>query len=328
MIVKAIGFFMLIYLIIYNFLGGNMMKMLNVTIDGIKTQVPEGTTVMEAAAALGIDIPSLCYLKGVNEVGACRICVVEVKGARSLQASCVLPVSEGMELRTESDAAVAARKEILRLMLANHPNDCLTCNKAGECKLQEYAYRYDVKFGEHKGIRKDYEIDKTNPYIYRDNNKCILCGRCVSICSKVPERAVLAFGNRGFATTVIADNNKAMGESNCVSCARCISVCPVGALLDSRTMGAARAWEMEKEDVKCTVCDYGCNFELLKKNGKVAGVRAKGTGEGRPLCLKGRLSVDLTYNDQPKTPYIKKDGKYVEATWAEVLGLEKILAKI
>jgi len=304
------------------------MKMLNVTINGISTKVPEGITIMEAAAQLGIDIPALCYLKDVNEVGACRICVVEVKGARTLQASCVLPVSEGMDIQTESPSVVEARKEILKLILANHPNDCLTCNKAGECKLQEYAYRYDVKFVEHNGARKNYNIDTTNPYVYRDNNKCILCGRCVSICAKVPERAVLAFGNRGFDTTVIADNNKAMGESDCVSCARCISVCPVGALLDSRAMNIARSWELEKEDVKCAACENGCDFQLLKKDGKVAAVRALKAGEGRPLCLKGRLTVDLTYNDNPKTPLVKKDGEFVEASWAEVLGLDKILGKL
>jgi NADH dehydrogenase/NADH:ubiquinone oxidoreductase subunit G len=304
------------------------MKMINLTINGIATKVPEGTTVMEAAADLGIDIPALCYLKGVNEVGACRICVVEVKGARTLQASCVLPVSEGMEVQTESPDVVTARKEILRLMLANHPNDCLTCSKAGECKLQEYAYRYGVKFEEHQGKRKKLGIDTTNPYIYRDNDKCILCGRCVSICAKVPERAVLAFGNRGFETTVIADNNKKMGESDCVSCARCISVCPVGALMDSRAMNVGRIWELQRENVKCAACESGCDFELIKKDGKVVAVRALAAGEGRPLCLKGRLTVDLTYNDNPKTPLVKKDGEFVEATWAEALGLEKILDKI
>lgn len=304
------------------------MKKLNVTIDGISTKVPEGTTVMEAAAQLGIDIPALCYLKDVNEVGACRICVVEVKGARTLQASCVLPVTEGMEVQTESPSVVTARKEILRLMLDNHPNDCLTCDKAGECKLQEYAYRYDVKFVEHNGARKNYGIDKTNPYVYRDNNKCILCGRCVSICAKIPERSILAFGNRGFETTVIADNDKTMGESECVSCARCISVCPVGALLDGRAMNIARSWELQKENVKCAACDYGCDFQLLKKDGKIIAVRALAAGEGRPLCLKGRLTVDLTYNDNPKTPLVKKDGEFTESTWAEVLGLSKLLEKM
>ncbi|NLM43485.1 MAG: 4Fe-4S dicluster domain-containing protein [Clostridiales bacterium] len=304
------------------------MNMINLTIDGIPVKVKSGTTVMEAAKSIGIDIPALCYLKGVNEVGACRICVVEVERARTLQASCVLPVAEGMVVHTESPAVVEARKEILKLILDNHPNDCLTCDKAGECKLQEYAYRYDVKFREHDGARRNAIIDTSNPYILRDNNKCILCGRCVSTCSQIQERSVLSFGERGFETHIIADNDRILGESSCVSCGRCISVCPVGALIDNRIAGKARAWETEKEEVKCTQCEYGCNFELLKKDGVVLGVRAKEPGEGRPLCLKGKLSVDLTYNPKPLAPLMKKDDQYVEVSWAEALGLEKIIDKL
>ncbi len=304
------------------------MEMVNLTIDGIPVKVNKNATVMEAAKTIGVDIPALCYLKGVNEIGACRMCVVEVERARSLQASCVLPVNEGMVVHTESPKVVEARSEILRLLLDNHPNDCLTCNKAGECKLQEYAYRYEVKFREHDGFRKQATIDTSNPYILRDDTKCILCGRCVSICGQIQERSVLNFGDRGYRTHIIADNDKLMGESTCVSCGRCVSVCPVGALMDNRVIGNVRTWEAEKEDVKCTQCDYGCNFELLKRDSKVYGVRAKTPGEGRPLCLKGRLSVDLTYNENPKTPMMKKDGEYVEISWAETLGLEKILVKL
>lgn len=304
------------------------MEMINLTIDGIPVKVNKNSTVMEAAKTIGIDIPALCHLKGVNEVGACRICVVEIERARSLQASCVLPVTEGMVVHTESPKVVEARKEILKLLLDNHPNDCLTCNKAGECKLQEYAYRYGVKFREHDGFRKQATIDTSNPYILRDDTKCILCGRCVSICGQIQERSVLNFGDRGYHTHVIADNNKLMGDSSCVSCGRCLSVCPVGALMDNRVISQYRSWEAEKEEVKCTRCDYGCTFELLKKDSKVFGVRAKAPGEGRPLCLKGRLTLDLCYNENPKAPMLKKDGKYVEATWAEALGLEKLFEKI
>ena len=304
------------------------MEMVNLTIDGIHARVPKNWTVMEAAKSVGIDIPALCYLKGVNEVGACRICVVEVEKARTLQASCVLPVAEGMVVHTESTKVVEARKDILRLLLDNHPNDCLTCDKAGECKLQEYAYKYDVKFREHDGWRKNSNIDTSNPYIYRDNNKCTLCGRCVSICAQINERSVLSFGARGFKTHIIADNEKDLGESSCVSCGRCISVCPVGALLDNRLIGKARPWQTEKEEVKCKRCDYGCDFELLKANGKVLGVRAKAPGGGRPLCLKGKLSLDLLYTDSPSAPLIKKDGEYVEVTWAEALEMEDLLKKL
>jgi len=304
------------------------MEMINLTIDGIPVKVNKNTTVIEAAKTIGIDIPNLCYLKDVNEIGACRICVVEVEKARTLQASCVLPVAEGMVVNTESPKVIEARSVILRLLLDNHPNDCLTCNKAGECQLQEYAYRYGVKFTEHDGFRKQSAIDISNPYIIRDDTKCILCGKCVSICGQIHERSILNFGGRGYRTHIIADNDKNIGESACVSCGRCVSVCPVGALMDNRVIGKVRAWEAEKEDVKCTQCEYGCNFELLKKDSKVYGVRAKTPGEGRPLCLKGRLSVDLSYNENPLTPMLKKDGEFAEATWAEALGLEKILVKL
>lgn len=304
------------------------MEMINLTIDGIPVRVNKGATVMEAAKTVGIDIPALCYLKGVNEVGACRICVVEVEKARSLQASCVLPAAEGMVVHTESPSVVEARKEILRLILDNHPNDCLTCDKAGECKLQEYAYRYDVKFREHDGARKTARIDKSNPYILRDDSKCILCGRCVSICGQIQERSILGFGDRGFNTHIIADNERELGQSACVSCGRCISVCPVGALIDNRVAGKARSWETQKEEIKCKRCDYGCDFELLKSNGKVIGVRAKAPGVGRPLCLKGKLSLDLIYNDSPSAPMIKKDEEYTEVTWAEALEMEDLLSKL
>ncbi len=304
------------------------MEMVNLTIDGIHTRVPKNWTVMDAAKAIGIDIPALCYLKGVNEIGACRICVVEVEKARTLQASCVLPVAEGMVVHTESSSVVQARREILRLLLDNHPNDCLTCDKAGECKLQEYAYRYNVKFREHDGWRRERHIDTSNPYIYRDDSKCILCGRCVSICAQINERSVLSFGDRGYRTHIIADNERTLAESTCVSCGRCLSVCPVGALLDNRAIGKYRSWDLEKEEVICNRCEYGCEFELLKRNDKIVGVRAKSPSNGRPLCLKGRLTLDLLYNETPSTPLLKKDGEYVEVSWAEALELEVLLQKL
>ncbi len=310
-------------------MGGKIkLKKINLKINGTAVQVPENYTVLQAAQKIDIDIPTLCYDPNLDKFGACRMCVVEIEGMKKLMTACTVPVSEGMVVWTETEKVVNARKEILRLILDNHPNDCLVCDKAGECKLQEYAYRYDVKFREHDGARRESDIDTSNPYIFRDNNKCILCGKCVRICAQINERSVLNFGNRGFETSIVADFDNVLGESSCVSCARCVSICPVGALMDARTMNKFRTWEVEKEDKKCRVCEYGCDFELLKKNGKVIGVRAKNPGEGRPLCLKGRLTVDLSYNDEVQTPYIKKDGEFVESTWAEVLELEELIDKI
>jgi formate dehydrogenase (NAD+, ferredoxin) subunit A len=308
--------------------GGIEVRMINLTIDGIGVSVPETDTIIEAARKAGLDVPALCYDPCLPKEGACRICVVEVEGARSLMASCTTPVSEGMVVQTESEKVVSTRKDILRLLLDNHPNDCLTCLKAGECKLQEYAYRYDVKFREHDGAVRESKIDTSNPYIFRDDNKCILCGKCVRTCAQVRERSVLSFANRGFETRISADCNNTMGDSSCVSCARCVNACPVGALMDARAMKAGRTWELEKEAVKCTVCEFGCDFELLKKNGKIVGVRAQAPIEGRPLCLKGRISVDFAYNEEVQVPYVKKDGKFVESTWSEALGLDRLIEKL
>lgn len=300
----------------------------NLTIDGIKTQVPQGTTILEAAIGLGIDIPTFCYDPDMELYGGCRICVVEVEKARTLIASCCMPAGEGMVVYTESPRVVEARKTILELMLANHPNDCLTCEKAGKCKLQEYAYRYDVKFQEHKGQRHSYPLEKNNPYIERDMNKCILCGKCVRTCNEVEGRRVLGFINRGFNTKVSTAFDKTYEESDCVSCFRCVSVCPVGALKDKRASGFGRSWDIERSEVTCSFCDYGCRFEVGKKNGKIIFVTPVKPGNGRPLCLKGKIGNELKYLDNPERPYVKEDGKFVPASWPKALGLEELIEKI
>ncbi|KPU44078.1 NADP-reducing hydrogenase subunit HndC [Oxobacter pfennigii] len=297
-------------------------------IDGINVEVQDGTTILEAAKSVGINIPTFCYDPSMEIYGGCRICVVEVERARTLVASCTMPVSEGMVVYTESPRVVEARKSILTLMLANHPNDCLTCEKAGVCKLQEYAYRYEVRFGEITGDKHSYEIEDNNPYIERDMNKCILCGKCVRTCSQVEGRKVLGFINRGFNTKVSPAFDVTYAESNCVHCFRCVSVCPVGALKDKRAAGQGRKWELEKKEVDCTFCDYGCKFEVGSKKGKVVYVTPKNPGNGRPLCLKGKIGNELKHVDNPKAPYIKEGNEFVETTWPKALGLEELIEKI
>ncbi|HHV27040.1 4Fe-4S dicluster domain-containing protein [Anaerosalibacter bizertensis] len=304
------------------------MKNITLTIDGQKVTVPENFTVIKAAERLGIDIPALCYDPNLEIASACRLCLVEVEGSKKLQTSCSLKVKEGMVVYTESERVVNIRKEILQLILDNHPNDCLTCQKAGECLLQKYAYRYDVKFREHGGEKRLGLRDTSSPYILKDDSKCILCGKCVRTCNQIHDRAVLSFAQRGFETKIVADGDFSLEKSSCVSCNRCVTVCPVGALVDKRLIGKSRIWDGEVKTVKCKVCDYGCNFEVLYKNGKSVAVRAKSPSNGRPLCLKGRLTTELLYLDNPETPYKKEDGEFVEATWKEVLGLEDIFEKI
>jgi NADH dehydrogenase/NADH:ubiquinone oxidoreductase subunit G len=301
---------------------------ITLTIDGKKISVEPGTTVLEAARKLGVDIPTLCYDPTLELYGGCRLCVVEVEGARSLMASCTTPAAEGMVVKTESEKVANSRKDVLALLLANHPNECLVCEKAGVCKLQEYSYRYDVKFGDIEGERHHYEVEDLNPYIARDMNKCILCGKCVRSCGQVEERRVLSFANRGFNTKVVTAFDKPYEESNCVFCFRCVSVCPVGALIDKRAAGKGRQWQVKKEEVNCTFCDHGCKFEVAKKDGKAVSVTAKTPDNGRPLCLKGKIGNELKHLDNPGAPFIREDGKLVETKWAKALGLEEILDKI
>ncbi|WP_069650923.1 2Fe-2S iron-sulfur cluster-binding protein [Caloranaerobacter ferrireducens] len=304
------------------------MKNITLIIDGRKVTVPENYTIIQAAEKLGIEIPALCYDPNLEVVSSCRLCVVEIEGNPKLMTSCSTQVAEGMIVYTESERVIKTRKEILQLLLDNHPNDCLTCEKAGECLLQKYAYRYDVKFREHNGEKRKALMDTSSPYILRDESKCILCGKCVRTCAQINERAVLSFANRGFETRIVADANNSLEESRCVSCNRCVAVCPTGALIDRRNMNKVRAWEAEKEIVKCKVCEYGCDFEVLKKNGKAVAVKAKTPGEGRPLCLKGRLWTELVNVEKVDKPYIKENGKFIETDWQKALGLEEITEKI
>ncbi len=304
------------------------MANVTLTINGVKVTVTKGTTVLKAATEAGFFIPIFCHTPELTGFGACRICVVEIQGMRNLPASCVTEATEGMVVQTESPAVVEARKTILELILANHPQDCLTCEKNGNCLLQDYAFRYGVKGPGFEGQRHSFSIDDSNPYIIRDLNKCILCGRCVRTCAQVKDRAVIDYAFRGFNTKIAAPMDTPLGESDCVYCGRCVAVCPVGALSYKRLSGQGRVWEMEKKPVTCTFCDSGCEFDLVSKNGKVIGVAAKAPGPGRPLCLKGRLGLELLYCDQPQAPQLKKDGEFTEVPWAEALGLEGVLDKI
>jgi NADP-reducing hydrogenase subunit HndD len=298
------------------------------TINGQEVTVPAGTTVLDAALGAGFFVPTFCHDPANPGFGGCRICVVEIKGARNLPASCVTAAANGMIVETDSPAVLEARRTILELILANHPVDCMTCDKSGECRLQDYAFRYDVKSANFGGARKDYELDDSNPYITRNMNKCVLCGKCVRTCEQVEDRAVINFAYRGFKTKVATALDSSLADSACASCSRCVSVCPVGALSYKSMAGKARVWEVQKEQLTCSWCETGCQFDLVRKEGEVISVTAKAPGEGKSLCLKGRLGMELRHNSQPPTPMLKKDGEFVEVSWTEALGLDDILEKL
>lgn len=308
---------------------GEKMISVTLTIDGRKVKVPKDYTILQAAEKIGIDIPALCYDPDLEIVSSCRLCVVEIEGNDNLQTSCSTKIRDGMVVSTESEKVVKARKDILQLLLDSHPNDCLTCHKAGECLLQEYAYRYDVKFRDHGGAMRPELIDTSSPYILKDDSKCILCGKCVRTCAQIKdEREVLSFAGRGYDTKIVLDADDTFETSKCVSCNRCVAVCPVGALIDKRELGKARIWEAKSKVVSCEACPYGCEFEVLSKKDENIAVRAKQPANGRPLCLQGRLATELKYVDNPEVPYRKIGKEFLPSTWPKALGIADLLEKI
>lgn len=209
------------------------METVNLTINGLKVSAPAGSTILEAAHAAGIRIPTLCYLKEINEIGACRMCVVEVKGARNLVAACVHPVSEGMEVYTNTPKLISSRKKTLQLLLSNHDKKCLSCVRSGNCELQQLCREYGVDDENYFASESNhYELDDSAAHMIRDNNKCILCRRCVAVCEKVQGVGVIGTNNRGFATFIGSAFDMGLGETSCVSCGQCIAVCPTGALYE------------------------------------------------------------------------------------------------
>ncbi|MGM9599617.1 MAG: NADH-dependent [FeFe] hydrogenase, group A6 [Faecousia sp.] len=219
------------------------MEEYTVIIDGIKVTAPKGTTILEAARMAGIHIPTLCYLKDINAIGACRMCVVEVKGARGLCAACVYPISgpgrDGslMEVTTNSPRVIEYRKKTLQLILSDHNRSCLSCIRSGECELQELCRRYGVdNEGEFDGAKSESEIDDSAAHMIRDNSKCILCRRCVAACEKTQGIGVIGANNRGFKTNIGCAFEMDLAQTSCVSCGQCIAVCPTGALQEKENI--------------------------------------------------------------------------------------------
>jgi formate dehydrogenase alpha subunit len=296
------------------------MGTITLTIDNQQLEAPEGASILEAAKLAGIHIPTLCHLADLSPEGSCRICLVEVEGQRNLVTSCTYPATAGLVVRTHSAAILEARRGVVEMLLANHPQDCLSCQRNLDCELQTLAMNVGIREVRIHGEKRQFEIDDNNPFIVRDNNKCVLCGRCVRACKELQCCNVLDWTERGFDSKVTTAFDTPTDESDCVFCGACVAVCPVGALTEKNMQGAGRP--DKKVKTTCPFCGVGCNFDLNVKENRVIGVTSNPTSavNGRLLCVKGRFGTDFIHNpDRLTTPLIRRDGQLVAATWDEAL---------
>jgi len=300
-----------------------MEKKLTVTIDGQEVSANPGQTILEVAKGLGIYIPTLCHYQNTTNVGACRVCVVEVENARSLVASCCAPISPGMVVRTNTPAVRAAQKMIVELMWSSGDHNCLTCEQNGQCELQNLIYWLQIDKPRFNIEPPGYDMDDSNTMIHRDLNKCILCGRCIRACNEIQVNEVLDFAMRGSYAKVGPAFDADYIDSSCVFCGECLQVCPTGAITFKQAKFGGRPWELDKVRTTCTYCGVGCQMDLYTKDNKIVkvmGNREYGAPNDGSLCVKGRFGMDfVSHPDRLKKPLIryKKGEDLQETTWEE-----------
>jgi predicted molibdopterin-dependent oxidoreductase YjgC len=318
-----------------------------IIIDGKEYEFSPGETILEVAEKNGIYIPTLCYLKGASPTGSCRICLVEVEGARNLVASCAAPAGPNMVVRTDTPRVLKARRLNIELLLASGQHNCLAqdmdvdswtdfqlkamevdehadlCPAYGSCKLQDLAVQYRVKTNRFPPSETRYPIENVNPFIVRDFSRCILCGRCVQACNEVQVNNAISLGYRGAESKVVARGDLALKDSDCVFCGECVQACPVGALIPKSEFESGRLpLETKKVRTTCSYCGVGCQFYLHVRENKV--VKVTGVEDAGPnfgsLCVKGRFGYDFINDpERLKVPLIRENGNFREASWDEAL---------
>lgn len=300
------------------------MAEVRITINGQQITAQTGQTILQAARLAGIDIPVLCEHPALAAWGACRVCLVEIKYQRVLQPACTFPVSDGLEILTESDKVVSARKFVLELLFSERNHFCMYCQMSGDCELQDLAYRYGMDHWTYNRTYQPMALDASRKYFIMEPNRCVLCRRCVRACADMAANHTLGVKERGSNSMIIADHDVPFGESSCVECGTCLQVCPTGALIDRKAAYGYR----DKGDVvstrtTCMQCSVGCAIDVITKDNRV--IRVDGVWDAGPsnglLCVDGRFKPLYERADRVTGPMIRRNGKLEAAEWDEALQL-------
>ena len=300
-----------------------MDDLLHLTIDGQLVAVESGATILEAAKRADIYIPTLCADDDLRPYGACRLCLVEVEGQRRpMLPSCTTPASEGMIVRTTSPLLDKVRRNIVQLMLSDHPSDCLSCPMNNRCELQRVAAYVGVREQRFAGEKRSLPLDDSNPFFVRDLERCILCGTCVRTCDEIQNRRAIHYAYRGLATKISVELDRDLLESTCEFCGQCVAKCPVGALYTKSEFEHGSPTGITR--TICAYCGVGCGLVLQTRGAKVIGALGDFDSpvNNGATCVKGRFGYDFIHHpDRLTTPLIKRNGKLEEATWDEALDL-------
>jgi formate dehydrogenase major subunit len=294
---------------------------LTITINGQTIKAPFGSTVLHAAQQAGIDIPTLCNHPALVPVGACRVCLVEVKGQRNLQPACTFPVMDGMVVETETPALVKARKFVIDMLFSQRNHYCMFCEMSGKCELQDLGYRYGVDHWIYPTYIKPFPVDATSPYFLLDHNRCVLCSRCLRACDELPANRTLGLGQRGANSMICADGNAPLGSSTCISCGSCVQVCPTGALFEKHSAFMGHNEQMTYTKSICSFCSVGCGMSIVTRGDHVQRIESdwEAPVNGGRLCRKGRFEPLYDERQRLTAPLVRQNGKLKEASWEEAL---------